>query len=51
MLRFLKFIGRSIGYTVLIALIALVLVQFWFFLHIWYWVDHQPSSKIGRAHV
>jgi len=44
MLRFLKFIGRSIGYTVLTALIGLVLVQFWFFLHIWYWVDHNPSS-------
>lgn len=44
MLRFLKLIGRSIGYTVLTALIALVLVQFWFFLHIWYWVDHNPSS-------
>ena len=44
MLRFLKFIGRSIGYTVLTALIALVLVQFWFLLHIWYWVDHRPSS-------
>ena len=44
MLRLLKFIGRSIGYTVLTALIALVLVQFWFLLHIWYWVDHHPSS-------
>jgi len=44
MLRLLKFIGRSIGYTILTALIALVLVQFWFFLHIWYWVDHNPSS-------
>lgn len=44
MLAFLKFIARSIGYTILTALIALVLVQFWFFLHIWYWVDHNPSS-------
>ena len=44
MLRTLKFIGRSIGYSVIAALIALVLVQFWFFLHIWYWVDHNPSS-------
>jgi monofunctional biosynthetic peptidoglycan transglycosylase len=44
MLRLLKFIGRSIGYTILTALIALVLVQFWFFLHIWYWVDHNPAS-------
>jgi monofunctional biosynthetic peptidoglycan transglycosylase len=43
-LRALKFVGRSIGYTILAALIGLVLVQFWFFLHIWYWVDHNPSS-------
>ena len=40
----MKFIARSIGYTILTALIALVLVQFWFFLHIWYWVDHNPAS-------
>jgi monofunctional biosynthetic peptidoglycan transglycosylase len=26
------------------VLIALVLVQFWFLLHIWYWVDHNPVS-------
>jgi monofunctional biosynthetic peptidoglycan transglycosylase len=44
MRRFLKFVGRSVGYSILTALIALVLVQFWFFLHIWYWVDHNPSS-------
>jgi monofunctional biosynthetic peptidoglycan transglycosylase len=43
-LTLLKFIARSIGYTILTALIGLVLVQFWFFLHIWYWVDHNPSS-------
>lgn len=44
MFRLLRFIGRSIGYSILAALIGLVLVQFWFFLHIWYWVDHNPSS-------
>ncbi|MBI3937234.1 MAG: monofunctional biosynthetic peptidoglycan transglycosylase [Betaproteobacteria bacterium] len=29
---------------VLLALIALVAVQFWFLAHIWYWVDHNPGS-------
>jgi monofunctional biosynthetic peptidoglycan transglycosylase len=41
---FFKFIARSIGYSLLTALIVLVLVQFWFLLHIWYWVDHNPGS-------
>ncbi|MEI7680759.1 MAG: monofunctional biosynthetic peptidoglycan transglycosylase [Betaproteobacteria bacterium] len=40
----LSFCSRTIGYSILAALIGLVLVQFWFFLHIWYWVDHNPSS-------
>ena len=31
-------------YCLLLALIALVLVQFWFLIHIWYWVDHNPTS-------
>ncbi len=44
MLRLLKLFARTIGYSILTALIALVLVQFWFFLHIWYWVDHNPAS-------
>lgn len=44
MLRLLKLFTRTIGYSILGALIALVLVQFWFFLHIWYWVDHNPAS-------
>jgi len=37
-------LGRVLGYTILAALIALALVQFWFLLHIWYWVDHNPTS-------
>jgi monofunctional biosynthetic peptidoglycan transglycosylase len=28
----------------LLALIAFAFVQFWFFIHIWYWVDHNPQS-------
>jgi monofunctional biosynthetic peptidoglycan transglycosylase len=40
----LKSLWRSFGYALLLALIALALVQFWFFIHIWYWVDHNPES-------
>lgn len=40
----LKLLARTVGYSILTVLIALVLVQFWFLLHIWYWVDHNPGS-------
>jgi len=30
--------------TVLLALCALVAVQFWFVAHIWYWAQHHPES-------
>jgi monofunctional biosynthetic peptidoglycan transglycosylase len=40
----LRFLARTVGYSILTVLIALVLVQFWFLLHIWYWVDHNPGS-------
>ena len=40
MLRLLRWL---LWYPLLIALIALVLVQFWFLVHIWYWVDHNPE--------
>ena len=40
----LKAIWRTISCALLLALISLVLVQFWFFAHIWYWVDHNPRS-------
>ena len=40
----MKLVWRSFCYTLLLALIALALVQFWFFVHIWYWVDHNPES-------
>ena len=29
---------------ILLALIALTLLQFWFLAHIWYWADHVPES-------
>jgi len=30
-------------YPLLLVLIALVLVQFWYLGHVWYWVDHDPQ--------
>ncbi len=35
---------RWTWYTLLLALIALVAVQFWFLAHIWHWADHNPES-------
>ena len=35
---------RWTWYAFLIALIALMLVQFWFLTHIWYWTDNNPES-------
>jgi monofunctional glycosyltransferase len=40
MLRLLRWL---IWYPLLLALIALTLVQFWFLVHVWYWVDHNPG--------
>ncbi len=40
----MRCIGRWIGRTLLLALIALVAAQFWFLVHVWYWVDHAPES-------
>jgi monofunctional biosynthetic peptidoglycan transglycosylase len=40
----LKFLWRCIWYPLLFAVTALVLVQFWFLIHIWYWVDHDPGT-------
>lgn len=41
----LKFLRRCIWYPLLLAVTALVLVQFWFLIHIWYWVDHDPRTS------
>jgi monofunctional biosynthetic peptidoglycan transglycosylase len=35
---------RWTWYSLLLALCALVVVQFWFLAHIWYWADHNPES-------
>jgi monofunctional biosynthetic peptidoglycan transglycosylase len=39
-----KTLWRSFCYTLLLALTALVAVQFWFLVHVWYWVDHDPGE-------
>jgi monofunctional biosynthetic peptidoglycan transglycosylase len=40
----LKLIWRCIWYPALLVLVALTLVQFWFLIHVWYWVDHNPGA-------
>jgi monofunctional glycosyltransferase len=40
----LKAVWRGVGYTLLLALSALAIVQLWFVIHVWYWVDHHPQS-------
>jgi len=35
---------RWIGYGVLLAFAALMLLQLWFAAQIWYWADHNPKS-------
>ena len=40
----MKSLLRWTGYGVLLALIAFALVQFWFVVHVWYWVDHNPEA-------
>jgi monofunctional glycosyltransferase len=37
---FLKWTGIALG----IALVAIIALQVWFFAHVWWWVDHNPSS-------
>jgi monofunctional biosynthetic peptidoglycan transglycosylase len=40
----MRFIWRWMWRLVLLALIAVLLVQFWFVVHIWYWVHHNPDT-------
>jgi len=40
----MKSLWRAIWVALLLTLSALVIVQFWFVIHIWYWVDHNPES-------
>jgi monofunctional biosynthetic peptidoglycan transglycosylase len=39
----LKTIWRCVWYPLVLALAALTLVQFWFLIHVCYWVDHDPG--------
>jgi len=39
-----KSVFRWTWYAILLALIALVGLQFWFMVHIWYWTNHNPES-------
>jgi monofunctional glycosyltransferase len=39
-----KSLWRWFWRVLLLALIALAAVQFWFLVHIWYWVGHNPES-------
>jgi monofunctional biosynthetic peptidoglycan transglycosylase len=39
----MKSLLRGAGYFFLLGIAALALVQFWFLIHIWYWVDHDPG--------
>ena len=40
----LKAVWRFTWRLLLLALIALTLVQFWFVVHIWYWTSHNPQT-------
>lgn len=41
---------RWFGYSCVLLLIALTLVQFWFVIQIWYWADHNPESTAFMDH-
>jgi monofunctional glycosyltransferase len=38
--KLLKWLGVVVG----LAIAAIFVLQLWFFVHIWWWVDHNPSS-------
>jgi monofunctional biosynthetic peptidoglycan transglycosylase len=40
----MKSLLRWTGYAILLALVAILALQFWYFAHIWYWADHDPGS-------
>ncbi len=41
----LKFIWRWLWQTAALLFAAVFVYQLWFFLHIWYWVDHNPERS------
>ncbi|HSN41173.1 MAG TPA: monofunctional biosynthetic peptidoglycan transglycosylase [Burkholderiales bacterium] len=46
----LKWLFRWLWRATLLALIVLLLIQFWFVIHIWYWVDHNPQVTAFMQH-
>jgi monofunctional biosynthetic peptidoglycan transglycosylase len=40
----MRLLVRSVMSCLLLGLIALIGVQFWYLVHLWYWVDHNPAS-------
>jgi len=40
----LQMLLRLTRFMLLLALIVLTAVQFWFLVHVWYWVDHNPET-------
>jgi len=40
----MRIVFRWLWRSLLLALSALALVQFWFLIHVWYWVDHDPGT-------
>ncbi len=46
----LKSLFRWLWRAVLLTLIVLLLIQFWFVIHIWYWVDHNPNVTAFMRH-
>jgi len=39
----LRWVWRLLWRSLLLVLIAFLLIQFWFLVHVWYWVHHNPS--------
>ena len=40
-----KTIGRWLWKSLVLLLLIVVLYQLWVFLHVWWWVDHNPSNS------
>ena len=40
----MRFLLRWTWRSALLVLIGVVLIQFWFVAHIWYWTDHNPET-------
>ena len=43
-MRFLVAAWKTFCYVLGALLLAVLLVQGWFFIHVWWWADHNPGS-------